>query len=35
MGRAFSTHGEEGNAYRVLMRKPGGKKALGIPCCKR
>jgi hypothetical protein len=31
MGRASSTNGEEGNAYRILVRKPDGKRPLGRP----
>jgi hypothetical protein len=31
MGRACSTHGEERNAYRILVGKPDGKKSLGRP----
>jgi transposase len=31
MGRAGSTHGKEGNAYRILVRKPEGKTPLGRP----
>jgi hypothetical protein len=31
MGRACSTNGEKRNAYRILMRKPEGKKPLGRP----
>jgi hypothetical protein len=26
MGRAFSTHGEKRKAYRILVRKPEGKR---------
>jgi hypothetical protein len=28
MGRVFSTHGEQTNAYRVLVGKPEGKRRL-------
>jgi hypothetical protein len=31
MGRACSTNGEKRNAYRILVRKPEGKRALGRP----
>jgi hypothetical protein len=31
MGRAFSTHGEKRNAYRILVGKPEGKRSLGRP----
>jgi hypothetical protein len=31
MGRACSTHGENRNAYRVLVEKPEGKKPQGRP----
>jgi hypothetical protein len=31
MGRACSTHGEKGNAYRILVGKPEGKRPLGRP----
>jgi hypothetical protein len=31
MGRAFSASGEKRNAYRILVRKPGGKNPLGRP----
>jgi hypothetical protein len=31
MGGPCSTIGEKRNAYRLLMRKPGGKKPLGKP----
>jgi hypothetical protein len=31
MGRAFSTIGERRNAYRILVRKPEGKRPLGSP----
>jgi hypothetical protein len=27
--RARSTHGEKGNAYRILVGKPEGKRSLG------
>jgi hypothetical protein len=29
MGRACSTNGEKGNAYRILVGKPKGKRPLG------
>jgi hypothetical protein len=31
MGRACSTNGEARNAYRMLVRKPEGKRSLGRP----
>jgi hypothetical protein len=31
MGRASSTNGEKGNAYRILVGKPEGKRPLGRP----
>jgi hypothetical protein len=31
MGRACSTTGEKRNAYRLLVRKPEGKRPLGRP----
>jgi hypothetical protein len=31
MGKTCGTHGRERNVYRVLMRKPEGKKPLGRP----
>jgi hypothetical protein len=31
MGRACSTHGKKGSAYRILVGKPEGKRPLGIP----
>jgi hypothetical protein len=31
MGKACSTHGENRNAYRGLVRKPEGKIPLGTP----
>jgi hypothetical protein len=31
MGRACSTNGEKGNARRILMGKPEGKRPLGRP----
>jgi hypothetical protein len=35
MDRAGSTHGEEGNAYRILVRKPERKRPLGRPRSRR
>jgi hypothetical protein len=29
MGRACGTNGEQRNAYRILVRKPEGKRSLG------
>jgi hypothetical protein len=29
MSRACSTNGKKGNAYRILMEKPEGKRPLG------
>jgi hypothetical protein len=29
MGRAYSTHGEKRNAYRILVRNQEGKRLLG------
>jgi hypothetical protein len=34
MGRACSTDGEKGNAYRLLVRKSDGKRPLGRPRCR-
>jgi hypothetical protein len=34
MGRGCSTNGEIRNAYRILMRKPVGKRPLGRPRCR-
>jgi hypothetical protein len=31
MGRACNATGEKTNAYRILVRKPEGKKPLGRP----
>jgi hypothetical protein len=31
MGRACITNGEKINAYRILVRKPEGKRSLGRP----
>jgi hypothetical protein len=31
MGRACSLNGEKRNAYRILVRKPEGKRQLGRP----
>jgi hypothetical protein len=31
MGRTYSTNGEKMNAYRILVGKPEGKRALGRP----
>jgi hypothetical protein len=31
MGRACSRNGEKRNAYRILVRKPEGKRSLGRP----
>jgi hypothetical protein len=31
MGRACSTNGAKRNAYRILVRKPEGKRPLGRP----
>jgi hypothetical protein len=31
MGMASSTNGEKMNAYRILVKKPEGKRPLGIP----
>jgi hypothetical protein len=31
MGRACSTYGEKRNAYRILVGKPEGKRAVGRP----
>jgi hypothetical protein len=29
MGRAFSTNGVERNPYRIMLRKPKGKRPVG------
>jgi hypothetical protein len=34
MGRACSTNGERMNAYRILLGKTEGKRALGKPRCR-
>jgi hypothetical protein len=34
MGRACSKNGGEVNAYRILVRKPEGKRPLGRPSLK-
>jgi hypothetical protein len=34
MGRACSTKGEKRNPYRILVRKPEGKRPLGRPRCR-
>jgi hypothetical protein len=34
MGRICSTNGEKRNAYRILMGKSEGKRALGRPRCR-
>jgi hypothetical protein len=34
MGRAYITNGMKGNAYRLLVGKPEGKRPLGRPRCK-
>jgi hypothetical protein len=31
LGEACSTHGEDGNAYKILVRNPEGKRPLGRP----
>jgi hypothetical protein len=31
VGKACSTNGEKSNAYRILVGKPEGKRALGRP----
>jgi hypothetical protein len=31
MGRAYSKNVEQSNAYRILMRKPEGKRPLRMP----
>jgi hypothetical protein len=33
MGRACTTNGVKRNAYKVLLRKPEGKRALRRPKC--
>lgn len=36
MGKAYSTHGEERNAYGVLVRTPGGERLLGrLDACRK
>jgi hypothetical protein len=34
MGMLHNTHGEKGNAYRILVGKQGGKRSLGRPRCR-
>jgi hypothetical protein len=34
MGREYSAHEERRNAYRVLLRKAGGKRSLQRPTCR-
>jgi hypothetical protein len=34
MGRACSTNGDKRNAYRILVGKPEGNRALGRPRCR-
>jgi hypothetical protein len=34
MGRICSRHEEKGNAYRILVGKPEGKRPLGRPRCR-
>jgi hypothetical protein len=34
MGKACSTHGDNRNAYRVLVGRPEGKRPLGRPRCR-
>jgi hypothetical protein len=34
MGGACNMHGEVSNAYKILVRKPDGKRSLGRPRCK-
>jgi hypothetical protein len=34
MGRTCSTNAEKRNAYRILVRKPEGKRPLGRPRCR-
>jgi hypothetical protein len=31
MGRAYSTNGDKGNTYRILVEMPEGKRQLGRP----
>jgi hypothetical protein len=31
MGRAYSTHGEKKNAYKISVGKPEGKRPVGRP----
>jgi hypothetical protein len=31
MGRTYSTHGENGSVYRILVGKPEGKRELRTP----
>jgi hypothetical protein len=35
MGRACNTHGDVRNVYKILVRKPEGKKPLGRTRCGR
>jgi hypothetical protein len=34
MGRTYNTNGAKGNAYRILMGKPEGKRPLGRTKCR-